>query len=190
MSESPLIAATTDPFARFTALGEATAFSERLWEVSEHTQLFEEFSREEMAQIGPHMRVYKVAANEPIINEGETGDYLVVLLHGMVDVIKKDREGHVKRIAVVVAGQSLGEMSMIDGEPRFASCVALEETTFAVLTRPELQSILNSAPKLAAKILLKLMFLLAGRLRQTSAKLVNLIEGDPTPRPPRVEPER
>lgn len=182
---APPVRATDDPFAAFTPLGNLSSFAEQLFKVSEHTQLFEEFSLDEIAIMGPHMQVYRAEAGQAIISEGDTHDFLVVLLDGMVDVIKRDREGQAKRIAVVVAGQSLGEMSMIDGEPRFATCVAVEPTTFAELSRSEIQLLLDTQPKLAAKIMLKLIFLLAGRLRQTSVKLVNAIEGPP-PAPPKM----
>lgn len=65
---------------------------------------------------------------------------------------------------------------MIDGEARFASCTAIEDTTYAYLSRPSLQSLIVSEPRLAAKILMKLVFMLSQRLRQTSSKLVNFIE--------------
>jgi CRP-like cAMP-binding protein len=70
----------------------------------------------------------------------------------------------------------MGEMSMFDGEPRFASCVMLESARIAVLSRDALMMVLIDEPKLGNKILLKLVQLLSDRLRQTSAKLVTFLE--------------
>jgi CRP-like cAMP-binding protein len=70
---------------------------------------------------------------------------------------------------------TLGEMSMIDGEPRFATCMAIEPTTVAVLTRDDMRRIIEDAPRLGTKILLNLMTLLSQRLRRTSAKLLDLL---------------
>jgi CRP-like cAMP-binding protein len=72
----------------------------------------------------------------------------------------------------VTPGMTLGEMSMIDGEPRFASCAALKKTVFGVLTRDNMVKIILEKPSLGAKILIKLVTMLAQRLRQTSAKLL------------------
>jgi CRP-like cAMP-binding protein len=71
---------------------------------------------------------------------------------------------------------TLGEMSMIDGEPRFATCIATEVTTFAMLTRDAMVNIILEKPSLGAKILIKLVTLLSQRLRQTSARLLQLME--------------
>ena len=65
---------------------------------------------------------------------------------------------------------------MFDGEPRFASCVTLENSRVAVLTREALMMVLTDQPELGNKILLKLVQLLSDRLRQTSAKLVAYLE--------------
>jgi CRP-like cAMP-binding protein len=64
-------------------------------------------------------------------------------------------------------------MSMIDGEPRFASCVALEDTLFAMLDRDSLSRIIAADPRLGIKILMELVLLLSQRLRSASGKLVD-----------------
>ena len=76
----------------------------------------------------------------------------------------------------VKAGTTLGEMSMIDGAPRFATCVALRNTTFGVLTRDNMGRIIHDKPGLGSKILIKLVTLLSQRLRQTSAQLLQYIK--------------
>jgi len=63
-------------------------------------------------------------------------------------------------------------MSMIDGEPRFASCIALEDTLFAMIDRDGLSRIMADDPRFGIKILLELVLLLSQRLRATSNKLV------------------
>ena len=101
---------------------------------------------------------------------------MMLLMTGMIDVLRRNRYNYPSRIAVAHAGHALGEMSMFDGEPRFASCVTLEHSRIAVLTRDALVLVLSDEPKLGNKILLKLVQLLSERLRQTSAKLVSYLE--------------
>jgi CRP-like cAMP-binding protein len=71
---------------------------------------------------------------------------------------------------------TLGEMSMIDGEPRFATCMASQPTTFAVLTRDNMAKIILDHPSLGSKILVKMVTMLSQRLRQTSARLLRLMD--------------
>ncbi len=80
-------------------------------------------------------------------------------------------------MTAVSAGTTVGEMSMIDGEPRFASCRTTQATTFSVLTRDNMASLILEAPQLGSKILVKLVTLLSARLRQTSAKVMRYMEG-------------
>jgi CRP-like cAMP-binding protein len=163
-------------FSEFEDLGDAVAYAGKIREVVGHNALFDEFSIEDLRELGPYMRVYRAPAHGIIISEGERGDFMAFTIEGLIDVTKKDRWDVVKRIAVVQAGSALGEMSMIDGEARFASCAAIEPTVFAVLTRSSLQELIIKEPRLASKILMKLVFMLSQRLRQTSAKLVNYLE--------------
>jgi CRP/FNR family cyclic AMP-dependent transcriptional regulator len=77
---------------------------------------------------------------------------------------------------MVEAGKTLGEMSMIDGEPRFATCIATERTVLAVLDREHLARIIVEQPMLGAKILMELVLMLSQRLRSTSGRLLQLMD--------------
>ena len=65
---------------------------------------------------------------------------------------------------------------MIDGEPRFASCVAAQTCQLAVLSRENLARIVLEQSVLGSKILMELVLMLSQRLRQTSVKLVNYMD--------------
>jgi CRP-like cAMP-binding protein len=85
--------------------------------------------------------------------------------------------GEQQHMTTVGPGMTLGEMSMIDGEPRFATCLASRITVFAVLGRDNMAKIILDHPSLGSKILVKLVTMLSLRLRQTSAKLLQYMEG-------------
>jgi CRP/FNR family transcriptional regulator, cyclic AMP receptor protein len=173
--------AKSTPHERLLALGlkpvgRASEFAGEIHGLMAKTPLFSGLDMEETRKLGAFMYVYEVSPNVKIINEGEAGDFMMLLMTGMVDVLRRNRYNYPSRIAVAHAGHALGEMSMFDGEPRFASCVSLELCKIAVLTRDALMLVLTDEPKLGNKILLKLVQLLSERLRQTSAKLVSYIE--------------
>ena len=169
------------PHERLLALGlrpvgRATDFADEIYGMMAKTPLFSGLDIEETRKLGAFMYVYEAPAGITIINEGESGDFMMLLIKGMVDVLRRNRYNYPSRIAVAHSGHALGEMSMFDGEPRFASCVTLENSRIAVLTRDALLLVLSDEPKLGNKILLKLVQLLSERLRQTSAKLVSYLE--------------
>ncbi len=157
-------------------IGRGTDYSDELHNLMAKTPLFAGLEIVESRKLGSFMYVYEAQAGVTLITEGENGDFMLLLMDGMVDVLRRNRYNYPSRIAVAHAGHALGEMSMFDGEPRFASCVTLESSRVAVLTRDALMLVLQEEPKLGSKILLKLVQLLSERLRQTSSKLVSYLE--------------
>lgn len=174
-------AARRTPHERLLALGlkpigRATEYADQIYGLMARTPLFSSLDIEETRKLGAFMYVYEAPAGVTLISEGEAGDFMVLLMDGMVDVLRRNRYNYPSRIAVAQAGHALGEMSMFDGEPRFASCVTLDHSRFAVLTRDALTLVLSEEARLGNKILLKLVQLLSDRLRQTSARLVSYLE--------------
>ncbi|MBU3735847.1 MAG: cyclic nucleotide-binding domain-containing protein [Methylobacterium sp.] len=157
-------------------LGVAREFAGELHQLIGRITVLEDFTLNEIDVLGTYMPVYEADPATPLIVEGDPGDFMILLLSGSVDVSRKDRSGTPSRIAVVQAGHTLGEMSMIDGEPRFSSCTTLEHTRFAVLTRDSLTEVIRAQSGIGAKILVKLVHMLAQRLRNTSMKLVRVSE--------------
>lgn len=139
--------------------------------------LFSEFTRADVESLATYMSLYRAAAGETIIREGDAGDFMLLLTRGEVDILKRGLHGQQQHMASVGPGTTIGEMSMIDGEPRFATCRATQPTTFAVLTRDSMARIIHDEPRLGAKILVKLVTMLSARLRQTSGKLMRYMEG-------------
>ncbi|GLR11337.1 cyclic nucleotide-binding domain-containing protein [Chitinimonas viridis] len=122
--------------------------------------------------LADYMQIYRVSAGKRLLKEGERSDFALLILSGAVSVVKSHEDGSQHQIAMVMPGRLIGEMSLIDGEPRFASCVAATNTLIAVLSRRSLLDLLDEHPKLGSLLLMRLTALVSHRLRLTSAKLV------------------
>lgn len=166
-----------DLYPEFEHLGPASGFIEEIYQLIEHISLFEDMSRQEVGFLCRYMQCFGAPRNARLLQEGDEGQHLLIILTGNVDVIKDTPNGG-RSIAVAGVGSSLGEMSMIDGAMRFASCIATEPTDFAVLTRTALTEIVVDHPRLASKLLLLLLQLMTRRLRDASNLLLPLIAGD------------
>jgi CRP-like cAMP-binding protein len=160
------------------AIGLAKDFAVEMHRLIAHSPLMEEMTLAEVTALGEYTMVYEAPPGVVIIGEGEIGDFMIMVISGTIDVCRKNRDGKPSRIAVVQPGHALGEMSMLDGEPRFASCIALDVTRFAVLSRQSLTEVIRDKPGLGAKILVKLVHILSQRLRNTSMKLVGYMQQD------------
>lgn len=162
----------TERFARFETLGEATPFVDRIVEIIGHIKLLEDFDASEVTVLTHYMTTYRAPMGSEIIREGEPGDFMLLVLEGRVEIVKVDNRGVPVRVALVGPGKTLGEMSVIDGEPRFASCVAEDEVVFAVLDREHLTRLIADEPRIGVKLLTELLMLLNQRLRTVSNDLI------------------
>lgn len=165
-----------DPFAALHALGNATAHVDRIMAILEHIRLFEDFTRAEIEWLARYMRCYRADIGVEILREGEPGDCMLLLIEGSVEILKRGYQGLPQRLAVVGPGRTLGEMSLIDGEPRFASCITLAPTLFAVLDRDGLTRLIAEQPKTGIKLLMELVMLLNQRLRTVSGGLLKCLD--------------
>src|SRR4051794_6583431 len=147
--------------------------------------LLVDFTPAEADLLGASMLRVRAQPGQALIAEGEASDWMIMLLSGTVDVSKRkvgagfdDQEaGDVTRLAVLKEGAVIGEMSMLDGEPRYASCRALSQVEAAVLTRAAVGRLIAAHPAVGAKLLVKLTQLLAQRLRNTSNQLIKTLQG-------------
>lgn len=153
-------------------LGDASPFVDRIMEILDHIKLLEDFSAEDVAKLARYMICFRVPAGLEIIKEGENGDFLLLIIEGRIEIVKKGPNGLPSRVAMAGPGKTLGEMSVIDGEPRFASCITEDECLLAVLDREHLSSILAEEPAMGTKILMELLMLLNQRLRTVSNDLM------------------
>jgi len=152
-------------------------------ELLRSSQLLQDFTPAQADVLGSLMLRVTAQPGQMLIAEGDCTDWMMLLLQGTVDVGKRigpeaERElrGDNTRLAVLRPGAVLGEMSMFDGEPRYASCWALSEVEAAVLDRAAVARLIHSQPEIGAKLLVKLTQLLAQRLRNTSAQLVRVLQ--------------
>jgi CRP-like cAMP-binding protein len=159
-----------------THLGEGSTMVQQIFEMIGHSKFFADFTREDVDRLTGFMQVYRANAGQEIIHEGDVNDYMLLIIEGRVEIVKTDSQGNHRPMTAVGPGATLGEMSMIDGEPRFATCIAVDSTTFSVLSRDSMVKIILEEPGLGSKILIKLVTLLSQRLRSTSANLLHYLE--------------
>jgi CRP-like cAMP-binding protein len=167
---------TPQQLVHLERLGDAMKFASQIHALIPKCALLENFSGAEVRMLAHFMDVYRAEAGSEVIREGEGGDFMLMIVQGVVEVRKRDRWNTPQLLATVEAGMTLGEMSMIDGEARFATCVAMEATLVAVLDRESLARIIVEQPMLGAKILMELVLILSRRLRATSEQFLGTLD--------------
>ena len=142
--------------------------------------LLQDFTPDEADILGRAMLRIRARPGQVLIAENDASDWMMLLLSGTVDVAKQRVDPETQRaipdettrVAVLRSGAVVGEMSMLDGEPRYASCWALGEVEAAILDRPGVAGLIREHPAVGAKLLVKITQLLAQRLRNTSNQLL------------------
>lgn len=123
------------------------------------------------------MEFSRVAAESVFIREGEVrgNDFMMLILDGDVAV---ESEAAAPANALVLSilgpGSLIGEMGVLDGSPRSATCTATCDLTVAVLSRQSLVRLIEKNPAVAARFLLAISKRLADRLREANRKTKTL----------------
>jgi len=111
-----------------------------------------------IANLSPSLRALAVRGtirtyrkNSVIINEGEVGESLFVLLEGRVKVYSNDADGREITYNTVESGDYFAEM-WLDGGPRSASVMTLEPSVCSIVSRDALREHLAEEPEFALEL--------------------------------------
>ena len=120
----------------------------------------------EVAELAP-ARVFP--RNAIIVSEGDETDSLYVLLSGRARVYVADSSGREVQLNHIGTGEYFGEVRL-DGGPRSASVMALEDCRCAVIKRAELDAFVSRSPEFAMHLVRKL----ASRVRALTENVRSL----------------
>jgi small-conductance mechanosensitive channel/CRP-like cAMP-binding protein len=113
--------------------------------------LFRTLSAAERLQLAGTMRAVRFAADEPIIHEGDRDGSMYLVARGRVSV-RVGLDGAQREVATLGPGEFFGEMSLVTGEPRRATCVAADEVECWVLDQDAVRPILAARPEMADEL--------------------------------------
>ena len=121
-----------------------------------------------------YMRPKRIAAGTVLMQEGEVrqNDYMLLVLEGDI-AVENELPGLREPMVVNIMGPGhlIGEMGVLDGSPRSATCTAVTPIYAAVLSRTALMRLLKDEPRVGARLLLAISKRMADRLRETTRKL-------------------
>lgn len=108
-----------------------------------------------------------------LIQEGETGDSIYIVLQGRLRAFLSDESGKELTLGMYGEQEYVGEMSL-DGGPRSAHVEAVESSLCSVVTRDVLRNYIAEHPDFAFEIMGRLIR--RARLATESARSVALID--------------
>jgi small-conductance mechanosensitive channel/CRP-like cAMP-binding protein len=111
-------------------------------------ELFSPLGPEDRARLAEAMRRVRFAAGEVVIRQGDPGGSLYLLERGRVGV-SLTVDGITREVATLGPGDVLGEMSLLTGAPREATCVAKSDVTAYVVDHSTMRALVAGHPRLA-----------------------------------------
>jgi CRP-like cAMP-binding protein len=113
------------------------------------------------------------AAGQIICHQGDPGDRLYVVLHGLVKIVFTSERGAEIVLRTLGGSEVFGELALLDGSPRSASVVTVESTQVFMLSRDRLLDLMRHHPALGDEFL-RMLGHLVRRLTEQAGDLVFL----------------
>lgn len=151
--------------------------------------LFASLTDEEITEIARKMYYCEFDKGNALVYEGEMGNELYIVVEGEVTVsvvgktekksgAKKsiDDEPEVIILAKITEGDFFGEMSMLERQPRSATCSAATDVKALVLKSKDFLGLITTGPQVAGKILANMLHITSSRLTAVSSFATQVIQ--------------
>lgn len=133
--------------------------------------LFRGLPRPTLQRFADLTRERYYAKGSVILFEDDPGDALFIVRGGRVKVVLVGDDGREVILVVLGAGEHFGELSLIDGQPRSAHVIAMEDAQLLVLRRDDFRREVEANPAVGWALLVEL----SRRLRVADAKIGGLV---------------
>ncbi|HZS09746.1 MAG TPA: mechanosensitive ion channel family protein [Blastocatellia bacterium] len=115
-------------------------------------ELFQALTDEEKKWLAERLRVAPFTKGEAMTRQGAEAHWLYIITKGSAEVQVTVNGGQSRSVATLGAGDFFGEMSLMTGEKRSATVVALEDTECYRLDKEVFQDVLHERPEIAEHI--------------------------------------
>ena len=129
---------------------------------------------EELSRLAANATLVHHRPNATIFQKGDPGGSMMAVIRGRVKICTYSADGKELVLNIIDRGSLFGEIALLDGQPRSADAVAIENTELLILERNRLMPFLNANPEIATR----LIEVLCQRLRRTSEALEDALLRD------------
>ena len=129
--------------------------------------LFAGLDEKQQLWLRARLNIHVFAEGLDVIVAGPPGEVIYFIVSGSMKVYAPQPDGTDVIVAILMAGDPVGELSLVDQAGRSANVVTLEETTVLWMNRRDFQEALFSMPLLSQNLLR----ILSQRLRNTTSHI-------------------
>jgi branched-chain amino acid transport system substrate-binding protein len=122
------------------------------FDVVRAVEVFRPFPDKALAALCEHLPRHEFAAGEVIVEKGEAGDSMFVMMEGCVSVVIPGRDGQPLEVARLGVPEVFGEMALLTGEPRGATVRALTKTAVLEITKEDITPLFHQQPEVMRQL--------------------------------------
>jgi CRP-like cAMP-binding protein len=137
--------------------------------------LFGALPEKVLEHLAAQLEVLEVPSGTYLFREGEAASCMFVVLRGDIEVLKKAKGGQDTRVAVLGPSDWVGEMGIIDVQPRSATVLSASPARLIRITAADLDRLYRFDVKAYALIVLNIAREMSRRLRVADAILADFI---------------
>jgi len=115
--------------------------------------LFSKLDADERCELAAVIDEEAMKSGQRLFRAGDPGDALYIIKRGRVELSVQDKAGQKIVLNVPEMGELFGDLSMLDGTPRSATAVALDDGELYVLDREDLLLLVRKRPEAALDML-------------------------------------
>ncbi|MBX2835927.1 MAG: Crp/Fnr family transcriptional regulator [Gammaproteobacteria bacterium] len=116
-------------------------------------ELFQHLSDEQLTSLAEHSREVQFRKNAVLMTEGDRGESMYVITSGAVKVFVSDEEGKELVLYEQGPGAVIGDIALLDDEPRSASVSTLDKTTALMIGKSSFVQCLKDSPEMSLGII-------------------------------------
>jgi CRP/FNR family cyclic AMP-dependent transcriptional regulator len=133
--------------------------------------LFKNFEPSIIDRILSRAVIRKIKKGTVLFRKGDIGSTLYAVCAGSVRISVPSEQGQDAIFNVIPSGELFGEIALLDGGPRTADAVAVEDSELMIIDRRDFIPMVRENPDVA----MKLIELVCARLRRTSEQVEDIM---------------
>ncbi|RJQ23035.1 MAG: cyclic nucleotide-binding domain-containing protein [Nitrospiraceae bacterium] len=136
--------------------------------MKEEKGVFNFMSDEDLRDLSAFFESKNIPAGETLWKKDDPYDYIAFIVSGRVE-IKKETEFEGRELVVGIYSQ--GALCILDDSIRTVTAEVLEDATLSIITQKNLDKLIDTNPKLGAKLLKGMLLTVSIRLRKSFDRL-------------------
>jgi hypothetical protein len=144
--------------------------------VIDNSPLFQGMTTREIKRFALLGHIEEKKAGELILRQGDTSNSMLLLLKGELTILVDNDQGVSKKVATVLPGEIIGEMSLLSNDKRSATVQAQDDTQLLKIDAHMLEKVDRSYPRLAIKIRKNIASILVSRLKKSNQNYVSILD--------------